>query len=43
MFKQILTPGAGSLPLSFLVAALPIALVLLGVARGGAAISAGMG
>ena len=35
MFKQLLTPVAGSLPLSFLVAVLPIAvvLVLLGVLR----------
>ena len=35
MFRQLLTPVAGSLPLSFLVAAVPIAvvLVLLGVAR----------
>ena len=35
MFKQLLTPVAGSLPLSFIVAALPVAtvLVLLGVMR----------
>src|SRR4051794_9116331 len=35
MFNQVLTPIAGSLPLSFLVAALPIAtvLVMLGVLR----------
>jgi lactate permease len=35
MFKQLLTPVAGSLPLSFIVAALPVAavLVLLGVLR----------
>src|SRR5574337_522486 len=35
MFHQLLTPVAGSLPLSFLVAALPVAvvLVLLGVVR----------
>ncbi len=35
MFHQLLTPVAGSLPLSFLVAALPIAvvLVMLGVLR----------
>src|SRR5271166_810743 len=35
MFRQLLTPVAGSLPLSFLVAALPVAvvLVLLGVVR----------
>jgi lactate permease len=35
VFKQLLTPVAGSLPLSFLVAALPIltVLVLLGVLR----------
>ena len=35
MFSQVLTPVAGSLPLSFLVAALPIAtvLVMLGVLR----------
>jgi lactate permease len=35
MFHQLLTPIGGSLPLSFLVAALPVAtvLVLLGVAR----------
>ncbi len=35
MFKQVLTPVAGSLPLSFLVAVLPIVvvLVLLGVLR----------
>ena len=35
MFKQILTPVAGSLPLSFMVAALPIVvvLVMLGVLR----------
>jgi lactate permease len=35
MFKQLLTPVGGSLPLSFLVAALPIAvvLVMLGVLR----------
>jgi len=29
MFKQLLTPVAGSLPLSFIVAALPVAVVLL--------------
>ena len=35
MFRQMLTPVAGSLPLSFLVAALPVltVLVLLGVVR----------
>ena len=35
MFKQLLTPVAGSLPLSFIVAALPVAavLLLLGVMR----------
>ncbi len=35
MFRQLLTPVAGSLPLSFIVAALPVAtvLVLLGVMR----------
>ena len=35
MFKQLLTPVAGSLPLSFIVAALPVAvvLVMLGVMR----------
>ena len=35
MFRQLLTPVAGSLPLSFLVAALPVltVLVLLGVVR----------
>ena len=35
MFHQMLTPVGGSLPLSFLVAALPIVvvLVLLGVLR----------
>jgi lactate permease len=35
MFHQLLTPIAGSLPLSFLVAALPVAtvLILLGVVR----------
>ena len=35
MFQQLLTPVAGSLPLSFLVAALPVltVLVLLGVLR----------
>ena len=35
MFKQLLTPVADSLPLSFIVAALPVAtvLVLLGVLR----------
>ena len=35
MFKQLLTPVAASLPLSFIVAALPVAavLVLLGVMR----------
>src|SRR5271154_4163791 len=35
MFKQLLTPVAGSLPLSFLMAALPVATVLvaLGVLR----------
>ena len=35
MFRQLLTPVAGSLPLSFLVACLPVAvvLVLLGVVR----------
>ena len=35
MFKQLLTPVAGSLPLSFIVAALPVAavLVLLGIMR----------
>ena len=35
MFKQLLTPGAGSLPLSFIVAALPVAVVfvLLGIMR----------
>ena len=35
MFKQLLMPVAGSLPLSFLVAILPIVvvLVLLGVLR----------
>jgi lactate permease len=35
MFRQLLTPVGGSLPLSFLVAALPVAivLVLLGVVR----------
>src|ERR1700759_3187251 len=35
MFKQLLTPVAGSLPLSFIVAALPVAavLMLLGVMR----------
>jgi lactate permease len=35
MFRQLLTPVAGSLPLSFLVAAAPVAvvLVLLGVVR----------
>jgi lactate permease len=35
MFKQLLTPVVGSLPLSFIVAALPVAtvLVLLGVMR----------
>ena len=35
MFHQLLTPIGGSLPLSFLVAALPVAavLVLLGVLR----------
>jgi hypothetical protein len=35
MFEQLLTPVAGSLPLSSIVAALPVAavLVLLGVMR----------
>ena len=35
MFKQLLNSGRGSLPLSFIVAALPVAavLVLLGVMR----------
>ena len=35
MFKQLLTPVGDSLPLSFLVAAIPIAvvLVLLGILR----------
>ena len=35
MFQQLLTPVAGSLPLSFIVAALPVAvvLILLGVLR----------
>ncbi len=35
MFQQLLTPVAGSLPLSFVIAALPIAVVLalLGIAR----------
>ena len=35
MFHQLLTPVAGSLPLSFLIAVIPIAvvLVLLGVLR----------
>ncbi len=35
MFNQLLTPVSGSLPLSFVVAALPIAtvLVMLGVLR----------
>ena len=35
MFNQLLTPVAGSLPLSFVIAALPIAVVLalLGIAR----------
>src|SRR3978361_2339892 len=35
MFRQLLTPVGGSLPLSFLVASLPIAvvLVMLGVLR----------
>jgi lactate permease len=35
MFHQLVTPVAGSLPLSFLVAAIPIAtvLLLLGVLR----------
>ena len=35
MFQQLLTPVAGSLPLSFIVAALPVVtvLVLLGILR----------
>src|SRR6516225_5536595 len=35
VFQQLLTPVAGSLPLSFIVAALPVAvaLILLGVLR----------
>ena len=35
MFRQLLTPVAGSLPLSFIVAALPVlvVLVLLGILR----------
>ena len=35
MFAQLLTPIGGSLPLSFMVAALPVALVLvlLGILR----------
>jgi lactate permease len=45
MFYQLVTPVAGSLPLSFLVAAIPIAvvLVLLGVLRRPAWQAAGVG